>query len=72
MFIVYAWNDTRLKLKKYTELGRTAILYSNCKNFIWTPDVYFETAKRIETFQKTSPTTVLNIFTDNSIVMSVR
>lgn len=69
---MYAWNDTRLDLKKYTSLGRPAILYSECKNFIWTPDVYFETAKRIETFQNTSPTTILNIFTDSSIVMSVR
>ncbi|KAF8793713.1 Glycine receptor subunit alpha-3 like protein [Argiope bruennichi] len=68
------WNDSRLLLDKYrdSEVNEFTIVYERCRRYIWTPDIFYETAKQIENYEKTSPSTLLKVLPDGAIIMSTR
>ncbi|KAG8194037.1 hypothetical protein JTE90_028380 [Oedothorax gibbosus] len=71
-FITAIWNDTRLKLDEYKGGGNSNSLYEKCRHYIWTPDLFFENAKKVDLFENTSPSTILKKRSDGAIVMTKR
>ncbi|GFT47436.1 glycine receptor subunit alpha-2 [Nephila pilipes] len=74
VFVSSVWNDSRLHLHKYQ--GRTeseyTIIYEKCRHYIWTPDIFFETAKIVENYERTLPSTLIKVLPDGAIIMSTR
>ncbi|XP_042896299.1 gamma-aminobutyric acid receptor subunit alpha-2 [Parasteatoda tepidariorum] len=72
VFVTNIWNDTRLNLEEFKSQKKATILYEGCTNYIWTPDIFYETAKEIKTFEKESTSTLLKVLSDGSIYLSKR
>ncbi|KAG8190200.1 hypothetical protein JTE90_011922 [Oedothorax gibbosus] len=69
-YVINIWNDSRLKVDSYKTSGQATILYAGCRDYIWIPDIIYESAKDVKADQKFVPSTLLKVLPYGAIYLS--
>ncbi|GIX80878.1 glycine receptor subunit alpha-3 [Caerostris extrusa] len=71
-FVINVWNDTRLQLDSYRGQERATILYPGCRQYVWTPQIFFETAKEAKSDETHLPSSQFKILPDGAVYLSTK
>ncbi|GIY56674.1 gamma-aminobutyric acid receptor subunit alpha-2 [Caerostris darwini] len=71
-FVINVWNDTRLHLDPYRGQERATILYPGCRQYVWTPQIFFETAKEAKSDETHLPSSQFKILPDGAVYLSTK
>ncbi|GBL90243.1 Gamma-aminobutyric acid receptor subunit alpha-2 [Araneus ventricosus] len=71
-FVIHVWNDSRLLVDQYRGRERPTFLHHKCRDYVWTPYVFYETVKDAKSDLQHLPSSEFRILPDGAVFISTK